>query len=185
MLLFRALARNMTPMTNIECLSPPEILKMAPNTGGKCFCLGHWPGTCFFNWSYTSLQSLLFGIIISTDEDPSLRIESCAIINLRGVSTKWYLNLIFTMQSYKELISNAFILHRYFFQNRLSLNTETCFSYVGSFLDIWTTVGRDRNYHLQRHLGEGKMGQHLAASCIHNLKLFLAYMTCCHFTKNY
>ena len=28
MLLFRALARNMAPMTNIECLSPPEILKM-------------------------------------------------------------------------------------------------------------------------------------------------------------
>ena len=27
-------------------------------------------------------------IIISTDEDPSLRIESSAIINLRGVSTK-------------------------------------------------------------------------------------------------
>ena len=28
------------------------------------------------------------GIIIGTDEDPSLRIESFAIINLRGVSTK-------------------------------------------------------------------------------------------------
>ena len=27
-------------------------------------------------------------LIISTDEDPSLRIESSAIINLRGVSTK-------------------------------------------------------------------------------------------------
>ena len=27
-------------------------------------------------------------VIISTDEDPSLRIESSAIINLRGVSTK-------------------------------------------------------------------------------------------------
>ena len=24
---------------------PPEILKMATNTGGKCFCLGHWLGT--------------------------------------------------------------------------------------------------------------------------------------------
>ena len=29
-------------------------------------------------------------IIISTDEDPSLRIESSAIINLCGVSTKLY-----------------------------------------------------------------------------------------------
>ena len=34
------------------------------------------------------------GIIISTDEDPSLRIESSAIINLRGVSTKLYFNKI-------------------------------------------------------------------------------------------
>ena len=24
---------------------PLEILKMASNTGGKCFCLGHWLGT--------------------------------------------------------------------------------------------------------------------------------------------
>ena len=30
----------------------------------------------------------LSSFIISTDEDPSLRIESSAIINLRGVSTK-------------------------------------------------------------------------------------------------
>ena len=35
MLLFRALARNMAPMTNIKCLSPPEILKMATNTRGE------------------------------------------------------------------------------------------------------------------------------------------------------
>ena len=33
-------------------------------------------------------------IIISTDEDPSLRVESSAIVNLRGVSTKLYLALI-------------------------------------------------------------------------------------------
>ena len=31
--------------------------------------------------------------IISTDEDPSLRIESFAAVNLRGVSTKLYLHL--------------------------------------------------------------------------------------------
>ena len=34
------------------------------------------------------LYKLLYYYIISTDEDPSLRIESSAIINLRGVSTK-------------------------------------------------------------------------------------------------
>ena len=44
---------------------------------------------------------------ISTDEDPSSRIESSAIINLRGVSTKLYFNLIFTMQTYKELITDS------------------------------------------------------------------------------
>ena len=35
-----------------------------------------------------ALLLVLFISIISTDEDPSLRIESSAIINLRGVSTK-------------------------------------------------------------------------------------------------
>ena len=41
--------------------------------------------------------------IISTDEDPSLRIESSAIINLRGVSIKLNKYIVFTMQTYKEL----------------------------------------------------------------------------------
>ena len=41
--------------------------------------------------------------IISTDEDPSLRIESSAIINLRGVSTKLNKYIVFTMQAYKKL----------------------------------------------------------------------------------
>ena len=40
----------------------------------------------------------------NTDEDPSLRIESSAIINLRGVSTKLNKYIVFTMQTYKELI---------------------------------------------------------------------------------
>ena len=41
--------------------------------------------------------------IISTDENPSLRIESSAIINLRGVSTKLNKYIVFTMQTYKKL----------------------------------------------------------------------------------
>ena len=41
--------------------------------------------------------------IISTDEDASLRIESSAIINLRGVSTKLNKYIVFTMQTYKKL----------------------------------------------------------------------------------
>ena len=41
--------------------------------------------------------------IISTDEDPSLRIESFAILNLRGVSTKLNKYIVFSMQTYKKL----------------------------------------------------------------------------------
>ena len=43
--------------------------------------------------------------LISTDEDPILRIESFAIINLRSASTaKLYFNLIITMQTCKALL---------------------------------------------------------------------------------
>ena len=55
--------------------------------------------------------------IISTDEDPSLRIESSAIINLRGVSTKLNKYIVFTMQTYKKLNSfryYEFSLLRYY-----------------------------------------------------------------------
>ena len=41
--------------------------------------------------------------ITSTDEDPSLRIESFSLINLRGVSTKLNYSIVFTVQTYKEL----------------------------------------------------------------------------------
>ena len=40
--------------------------------------------------SIRSVSSNLHG----TDEDPSLRIESFAMINLRGVSTKSYFNVV-------------------------------------------------------------------------------------------
>jgi hypothetical protein len=42
--------------------------------------------------------------IISTDEDPGLRIESFAVINLRGVSTNKTIICFIAMQTYKELI---------------------------------------------------------------------------------
>jgi hypothetical protein len=41
--------------------------------------------------------------IISTDEDPGLRIEGFAVINLRGVSTNKTIYFI-AMQTYKELM---------------------------------------------------------------------------------
>ena len=44
---------------------------------------------------------------ISSDDDPSLRIESFAIVNLRGVSTKLYFNLIFTMQHTRNLTKKS------------------------------------------------------------------------------
>ena len=49
------------------------------------------------------IQHIIIQCIISTDEDPSLRIESSAIINLRGVSTKLNKYIVFTMQTYKKL----------------------------------------------------------------------------------
>ena len=42
-------------------------------------------------------------IIINTDEDPRLRIESFAMIILRGISTKLYFNLLTTDLSRKEI----------------------------------------------------------------------------------
>ena len=53
--------------------------------------------------------------IISTDEDPSLRIESSAIINLRGVSTKLSKYIVFTMQTYKKLIIMKMLESYHFF----------------------------------------------------------------------
>ena len=42
--------------------------------------------------------------IISTDEDPGLRIESFAVINLHDVSTNKTIICFIAMQTYKELI---------------------------------------------------------------------------------
>ena len=65
--------------------------------------------------------------IISTDEDPSLRIESSAIINLRGVSTKLNKYIVFTMQTYKKLIIASLFyvtfIHSYCPQK---VNHKTC-----------------------------------------------------------
>jgi hypothetical protein len=43
--------------------------------------------------------------IICIDEDPGLRIESFAVINLRGVSTNKTIIYLIAMQRYKELIN--------------------------------------------------------------------------------
>jgi hypothetical protein len=45
---------------------------------------------------------------ISTDEDPGLRIESFAVINLRGVSTNKSIIYFIAMQTYKELYDFSF-----------------------------------------------------------------------------
>ena len=49
--------------------------------------------------------------MIISDEDPSLRIVSFAIIILRSISTKLHFNLIFTMQTYKELVRIVIIAY--------------------------------------------------------------------------
>ena len=58
--------------------------------------------------------------IISTDEDPSLRIESSAIINLCGVSTKLNKYIVFTMQTYKKLITEKTIVEMLSFSSLCS-----------------------------------------------------------------
>jgi hypothetical protein len=43
--------------------------------------------------------------MISTDEDPGSRIESFAVINLRGVSTNKTITCFIAMKTYKEFIT--------------------------------------------------------------------------------
>jgi hypothetical protein len=53
--------------------------------------------------------TLIYYYIISTDEDPGLRIESFAVINLRGVSTNKTIICFIAMQTYKELNISLFL----------------------------------------------------------------------------
>jgi hypothetical protein len=55
---------------------------------------------------------LIISHIISTDEDPGLRIESFAVINLRGVSTNKTIIYFIAMQTYKELIISTVVFGR-------------------------------------------------------------------------
>jgi hypothetical protein len=66
----------------------------------------------------------------STDEDPGLRIESFAVINLRGVSTNKTIYFI-TMQTYKELNISPVVI--------------TCCSSVASLLASPTLLQDDDN----------------------------------------
>ena len=63
--------------------------------------------------TYKELITDLYGecihsAFISTDEDPGLRIESFAVINLRGVSTNKTIIYFIAMQTYKELITDLY-----------------------------------------------------------------------------
>ncbi len=69
--------------------------------------------------------------MISTDEDPGLRIECFAITRLRGVTTKIKMHS-FTMQTFKELMLNV-VQHKSTQKKTLRLDTsyriakvETC-----------------------------------------------------------
>ena len=75
-------------------------------------------------------------VIISTDEDRSLRIESSAIINLRGVSTKLYiLNRILLKYLHLDILLTLLVIHnhslaRYQLFNSFPLNkTSTKLDY--------------------------------------------------------
>ena len=68
----------------------------------------------------SDLHQYYYTSIISTDEDPSLRIESSAIINLRGVSTKlnkynanltlWKHHVNLLLQSFRSVSSDGIFI---------------------------------------------------------------------------
>ena len=79
--------------------------------------------------------------IISTDEDPSLRIESSAIINLRGVSTKlnkYKVNIVSRNIFVRQIcaIADLYLLYlRFFWMDFISSCRAKRDSY---FLDFFT-----------------------------------------------
>ena len=76
----------------------------------------------------------------------ALGIESSAIINLRGVSTKLYFNLIFTMQTYKELTRG------------ICLRCFTCSSCVVDVKDQIATGDRVLNVEDGIEVGQDNLG---------------------------
>jgi hypothetical protein len=91
--------------------------------------------------------------IISTDEDPGLRIESFAVINLRGVSTYKTIIYLIAMQTYKELI----VLNTVFPKQNIScfeirwpklnqFDQLMCFLCSGSAVDIYRAQRKHINY---------------------------------------
>ena len=52
---------------------------------------------------------IIMHIIINTYEGPSSRMKIFGIVNLRGVSTKLYFNLILTMQTYKKHLIELYV----------------------------------------------------------------------------
>ena len=66
--------------------------------------------------------------VISTDGDPSLRIESSAMVNLRGVSTKLNKYIVFTMHTFKEL-NTTFVFYFtkcYFYEQKVLQKCKFC-----------------------------------------------------------
>ena len=81
---------------------------------------------------------IIFIIIISTDEDPSLRFESSAIINLHGVSTKLEKYIVFTMQTYKKLTLNII------YEKILRKSTVACILFIYTLALVFLGLALDR-----------------------------------------
>ena len=91
--------------------------------------------------SFRSVSSDLHQCYFSTDEDPSLRIESSAIINLRGVSAKLNKYIVFTMQTYKKLIADEFVFRFDDFLSRCSAMEQTKRNLLGVSASIYDPLG--------------------------------------------
>ena len=83
------------------------------------------PRVSLLSQSFRSVSSIFISANNNEDkEDLSLQIESFAKTNFPVVSTKLYFNLIFTMQTYKELepfndfVNNRLVINKLIFRMR-------------------------------------------------------------------
>ena len=90
-------------------------LRLRMSSFDYCIVLISFLYVCMVNTIY--LLSIII-IIISTDEDPSLRIESSAIINLRGVSTKLNKYIVRVLFLNSTVIKFVYIIFIHYSPNR-------------------------------------------------------------------
>jgi hypothetical protein len=116
----------------------------------RLFRLAWLNKVCMYACMYKRACELNKSCIISIDEDPGLRIESFAVINLRGVSTnkKYYTFYIYytklTLPQSRELWEFADAIFCFFLLVRnfspALITSEASFLQEGQYLKEWSVV---------------------------------------------